>query len=238
MIGLVELDVTEARKLLTAPGSEPLSMTAFLVACLARAAEQSPEVHGYRDWCGRIIVHSFVDVTVLVEVPTPERPIAFPRVLRDAQTRSVADLTAELRAAKGESFAGPPGRILHRWGRAVLVIPGGRRLMYLAMARSVRIRQSIGTVAVTSVGMFGGGSGFAISPPTIMSLEMIVGGISIRPRYVDGEVVPREVVDVAIAVDHAVVDGAPAARFVADLRRLVESASVLTTEDAGGGGAP
>lgn len=230
MIGLLELDVTGARALLKAPDRNPLSMTAFLVACLGRAVQQNPEVHGYRDWRGRIVVHDFVDVTVLVEVPTAGRPIAFPRVLRDAQSRSVEDLTAELRTAKREPFAGPPGRLLHRWGHLAAAIPGVSRLMYVAMARSVRIRQSIGTVAVTNVGMFGGGGGFGMSPPTVMSLEMIVGGISRRPAVVDDRIEPREIIDLTVAIDHVVVDGAPAARFIADLRELVESAALLTSD--------
>jgi pyruvate/2-oxoglutarate dehydrogenase complex dihydrolipoamide acyltransferase (E2) component len=232
MIGLLEMDVTEARALLRAPGREPLSMTAYLVACLARAIQRNPEVHGYRDWRGRIVIHEFVDVTVLVEVPTSQRPIAFPRVLQDAQARSVADLTAELRAAKGEPFAGPPGRLLRRWGPAIAAVPGASRLVYFAMARSVRIRQRIGTVSVTSVGMFGGGGGLAISPPTVMSLEMVVGGISRRPRVIGDAIEPREVIDITMVIDHVVVDGGPATRFVRDLRELVESAELLSPDAA------
>lgn len=230
MTGLLEMDVTRARQLLAASGREPLSMTAYLVACLARAVQRNPEVHGYRDWRGRIVVHEFVDVTVLVEVPTAQRPIAFPRVLSDAQARSVADLSAELRGAKQEPFAGAPGRMLRRWGPVVAAIPGATSLMYLVMARSVRVRQRIGTVSVTSVGMFGGGGGLAISPPTVMSLEMIVGGISRRPRVVGDAIEPRDVVDIAVVLDHVVVDGGPAARFVRDLRELVESADLLLAD--------
>ncbi|MFH8250212.1 2-oxo acid dehydrogenase subunit E2 [Microbacterium sp. B2969] len=230
MTALLELDVTEALRLLRAPDKKPLSMTAYLVACLGRAVAHNPEVHGYRNWRGRIVVHSFVDTTVLVEVPTVDRPIAFPRVLRDTQSRSVADLTAEIEAAKREPFAGAPGQLLHRWGRLVAAIPGASRLMYATMSRSVRIRQRIGTVGVTNVGMFGGGGGFGMSPPTVMSLEMVVGGISRRPRVVDDRIEAREIIDVTLAIDHVVVDGAPAARFIADLRDLVESAAVLTSD--------
>lgn len=34
--------------------------------------------------------------------------------------------------------------------------------------------------------------------------------------------------DLTVAVDHNVVDGAPAARFAAELRNLIETAAVLT----------
>jgi pyruvate/2-oxoglutarate dehydrogenase complex dihydrolipoamide acyltransferase (E2) component len=231
MIGLVEMDVTVARGLLQSHCPEPLSMTAYLVACLARAVQSNPEVQGYRNWRGQIVTHDFVDVAVLVEVPTEVRPIAFPRVLRSAHSRSVEDLTAELRAAKREPFAGPPGRMLRRWGPVVTAVPGATTLMYAAMSRSARIRQQVGTVAVSSVGMFGGGGGYAISPPTIMSVEMVVGGLSRRPLVVGEGVEVRDTIDLSIAIDHAVVDGAPAARFIAEFRELVESASVLLQDD-------
>src|SRR6478752_9557248 len=105
---------------------------------------------------------------------------------------------------------------------------GRRTALYAVMARSVTARQRIGTVAVTAVGMFAGGGGFGITPLTLMSLEIIVGGMSQRPRVVDGQVAMRNVLDLTLAVDHNVVDGAPAARFAAEFRELLESAAVIS----------
>ena len=55
-----------------------------------------------------------------------------------------------------------------------------------------------------------------------MTLSILVGGRSSRPRVVDGEIVARLVLDLTISVDHAIVDGAPAARFAATLVDLLE----------------
>ena len=60
-----------------------------------------------------------------------------------------------------------------------------------------------------------------------MSLEVIVGGMSQRPRVTDGQVTVREDEPTA-AIDHNVVDGAPAARFAAEFRELLESAAVIS----------
>jgi pyruvate/2-oxoglutarate dehydrogenase complex dihydrolipoamide acyltransferase (E2) component len=38
----------------------------------------------------------------------------------------------------------------------------------------------------------------------------------------------RDVLDLTLAIDHNVVDGAPAARFAADLREFIETAAVLS----------
>jgi pyruvate/2-oxoglutarate dehydrogenase complex dihydrolipoamide acyltransferase (E2) component len=99
--------------------------------------------------------------------------------------------------------------------------------MYAVMARSVAARQRIGTVAVTAVGMFAGGGGLGITSLSLMSLEIIVGGVSQRPRVIEGQVTVRDVLDLTIAIDHNVVDGAPAARFAAEFRELLETATVL-----------
>ena len=100
--------------------------------------------------------------------------------------------------------------------------------MYAVMARSVAVRQRTGTVAVTAVGMFAGGGGFGITPMTMMSLEVVVGGMNQRPRVVDGQVEVRDVLDLSLAIDHTVVDGAPATRFGAELRELVEGATAIS----------
>ena len=99
--------------------------------------------------------------------------------------------------------------------------------MYAVMARSVAVRQRVGTVAVTAVGMFAGGGGFGITPMTMMSLEVVVGGLARRPRVIGDHIEIRDVLDLTLAIDHNVIDGAPATRFTADLRKLIESAAVL-----------
>ena len=222
MHGLLDLDVTEADHLL-ARSEPPLSFTAFVVASVARAAAAHPEVHAYRNWRGQVVSHRHVDVNTIVEIETAQGPFPLAHVIRDADVRDVVELTAELRRVKTD----PAGRDRGRLTRAAVVatrIPGVLPLLYGVMGRSVRARQRVGTVAVTAVGMFAGGGGFGIAPPTLMSLQVLVGGITDRPRVVNGEVHVRKVLDLSVTIDHIVVDGGPAARFGAELRRLIESA--------------
>jgi pyruvate/2-oxoglutarate dehydrogenase complex dihydrolipoamide acyltransferase (E2) component len=225
MHGLVEVDVTVARRML-ADHDPPLSTTAFVVAAVARAAAAHPEVHAYRDWRGRLVQHDYVDVQTLVEVQTSEGPFGLVHVVRDADVRGVADITAELRAAK-DPAATAAGRALTRFAPAAGRIPGVFPLMYAVMSRSVRAHVETGTVQVTAVGMFAGGGGFAIAPPTLASLVVVIGGLDRRPRAVGDEIVVRDVVDLTVTIDHNVVDGAPATRFGAELRRLMEEPTAV-----------
>ena len=55
---------------------------------------------------------------------------------------------------------------------------GDYALSTLCLGRSVRFRQQVGTVAVTAIGMFAGGAGHATAPPTPMSRQVVVGGMT------------------------------------------------------------
>ena len=230
MHGLIEVDVDEARRLLTAQ-QPPLSMTAFVVASVARAAARHPEVHAFRDWRGRLVEHRHVDVQTLVEVPTTQGEFGLVHVVRDADIRDVAAISAELRAVKFDHARTTSGRLLDTLAPAFGRIPGLYRLALSVMSRSRAVHLATGTVQVTAVGMFAGGSGYAIAPPTLASLLVVVGGASRQPRAVDDEIALREVLDLTVTVDHNVVDGAPATRFAATLRRLLETAAVLRPDE-------
>jgi pyruvate/2-oxoglutarate dehydrogenase complex dihydrolipoamide acyltransferase (E2) component len=79
-----------------------------------------------------------------------------------------------------------------------------------------------GTVAVTALGMAGRGGGWGLAPAG-RSLLLIVGGIARKPAVIEERVEPRYLLDLTVAFDHDVVDGAPAARFVKRLVELIES---------------
>lgn len=231
MHGLLEVDITDARRLLAA-STPPLSLTAFVIATVARAAAAHPQVHAYRDWRGRLITHRHVDVQTLIEVPTDQGPFGLVHIVRDADIRTVAQISAELRAVKADSSSTTTGRLLRTLAPATGRIPGLYRAMYAAMARSRRVHLATGTVQVSAIGMFAGGGGFAIAPSTLASLTIVIGGTDTRPRAVHDHIELRDVLDITITIDHNIIDGAPATRFGADLRRLIETAAVLAPTQA------
>jgi pyruvate/2-oxoglutarate dehydrogenase complex dihydrolipoamide acyltransferase (E2) component len=224
--GLVQCDVTKTLAQLKS-SNPPLSMTAFIVAAVARAAAAHPEVHAHQNWRGQLTIYHHVDVATLVEVAAPEGSFPLAHLVRNADTRSLPEISAEIGRIKTDPTTGGSGRLFRKTPPWVSRIPGLIALFYGLAARSVRLRRMTGTVSVTSVGMFGGGGGYGIGLPTIQTLTVLVGGISRRPWVIDGEIVPRDILDLTVTVDHNVVDGAPAARFVADLRRMIESPGLV-----------
>lgn len=226
MHGLFDVDITTARGLL-AENDPPLSLTAFVIATLGRAAANHPQVHAFRDWRGRLVEHHHVDVQALVEVATAQGPFGLVHVVRDADVRSVAEISAELRACKAEPGLTSSGRLLNLLAPTAGRIPGLYRAMFAVLSRSRRAHLATGTVQVSAVGMFAEGGGFAIAPPTLASLVVVVGGLSTQPHVVGESIEMREVLDLTLTIDHNVVDGAPATRFAADFRRLLRTGAVL-----------
>ncbi len=91
-------------------------------------------------------------------------------------------------------------------------------------ARSGKLRPedlSGGTFTVSNLGMFDVESFTAvINPPE--SAILAVGSISPTPAVVDGQVVVRDRMKVTLSSDHRAIDGAIAARFLQEVKRLLE----------------
>lgn len=219
--GLFEVDVTRPRQMLRsykACTGETLSFTAFAIACLAKAIDENKRMHAYRDWRNRLILFDTVDVNTMVEIELDERKVVLPLCLRAANRRTVADLHAEIRAVQAE-----PSHTRAYGIRWFARLPRfARDLFYWAIFKHPRwLKQSFGTVGMTSVGMFGNGSGWAI-PFGVHTLEIALGGIAAKPGIVGGRIETREYLCVTVSVDHDIIDGGPAARFVQRFKELLE----------------
>lgn len=226
MYGLIELDVTEPRRLMRESETD-LSFTAFIVTSVAQAAGRHPDVHAYRDWRGRLVTHDHVDVNTMIEIETEHGkfPLAF--VIRDADVGNVQSITRQVRAVKAEPQASAYGRFLTKAAMTITRIPFLATALFRLGDHSITTRQRLGTVSVTAVGMFGAGPGYGFGGSTVYALGIVVGGISEQPRIVNGSIVKREILNLTVTVDHNMVDGAPAARFVADLKKTIESGAAL-----------
>lgn len=225
MTGLVQVDVSDAMERVR---SEDLSATAFVLACVGRAVAAHPEVHAYRGWSGRLLRHRHVDIATMVEVQTPDGVFPLAHPVRSADTRGVSEISAELQGIRHDPTTGASGRLLMRWGSKAGQIPGLIGLGYLTARHSPSIRRRTGTVTASSVGMMMGGNGFVIGTPTLSTLTIVIGGMGERPWVVDGALTVRTILDLTVQIDHRVVDGAPAARFGATLRQLLEHPDLIT----------
>ena len=222
--GLLELDVTPARQILRehkARTGESLSFTGWIVACFAQAIDQDKRAHAYCNWRNRLIVFDEVDVVTMIEA---ERGgVAIPHIIRAANHKTFCQIHDEIRAVQAR-----PARSEQRSGglsRLGLLMPTVARDMFhwWLVKSPMRLKRHAGTCLVTSVGMFGQGSGWGVGFLPLHTLSLTVGGLTEKPGVVAGQIAIREYLDLTISFDHDIVDGAPAARFSQKLKGLIDS---------------
>jgi pyruvate/2-oxoglutarate dehydrogenase complex dihydrolipoamide acyltransferase (E2) component len=226
--GLVEVDVTVARQLIRqyeARTGDQLSFTAFIIACLGKAVSEDKTVHAYRLGSRKLIVFDDVDVTTMVERTTAQgEKVVRAHIFRAADKRTYQAINREMQ----EVQARPADQLIARRMQVIadiaLALPGFLRRFFtrIVFGDPYRLRQLVGTVNVTAVGMFGAGNGWGIPVSGPIPLVVTVGGIAEKPGIVDGHIEPREYLNLTISFDHDIVDGAPAARFAGRLKELIE----------------
>jgi pyruvate/2-oxoglutarate dehydrogenase complex dihydrolipoamide acyltransferase (E2) component len=229
---LVEADVTEARRLIHAhkeTSGETLSFTAFILACLGKAIDENKYFHARRDLRGRLILFEEVDCTTMIEINFQGQKFPLAHIIRAINKRSFREIHEEIRAVQSDPQASRSLQYPKWLMGAFLLLPAFMRdLIYGFMNCSPKLfKERAGTVIVTAVGMFGDGSGWGITPGSIYTTDVLVGGIAQKPAVVDSQIVVREFLSLTIGLDHDIIDGAPAARFIKRLKELIESAYSL-----------
>jgi pyruvate/2-oxoglutarate dehydrogenase complex dihydrolipoamide acyltransferase (E2) component len=230
MYGLLEVDVTEARKFIAehkACTGETLSFTGFLVYCLARAVDENKEVQAYLKGRKQLIIFDDVNVGLMVEHKRGETRALMGHIIKAANRKAYREIHEEIRTVQSEPVSPRGG--MPTWFRSTMLLPWPlsklvKTLMGMVTRQDPTIRVSTtGTVVVTAVGMFGkdnSGWGIATTP---VSLSLVVGSIAWKPAVVEGMIEPREILNLTVMFDHDVVDGAPATRFTRRLVDLIES---------------
>jgi len=227
--GLIEVDVTRARAFLRdhkAKTGESLSFTAFIITCFAHAIAENPSLNACRKGSKHLMLFDEVDVATPIEreMAGQKQPIIY--IIRAANKKTFREIHHEIRAAQveqaekaWEAFQG-----LH-W---LLFVPMLLiRIFWWVFCWMRRTYPQVqkkygGTVGVTAVGMFGKGAGWGISIND-HTLDLTLGGIAEKPGVVDGHIATRDYLCMTLSFDHAIIDGAPAARFIQRLKELIES---------------
>ena len=83
----------------------------------------------------------------------------------------------------------------------------------------VRLRYMGATFGLSTLGKFGVK---CLVPPCVTTSTFGVGEVEERAVVKNGQIVIRKMVTLALNFDHRCIDGAPAARFMQDVRRLME----------------
>jgi pyruvate dehydrogenase E2 component (dihydrolipoamide acetyltransferase) len=105
-----------------------------------------------------------------------------------------------------------------------------QRLADAVQSGSIQRDELVGsTFTISSLGSLGG----VMATPIINFPEAGVLGVhkmSQRPAVVDGEIVPRWLMNLSISLDHRIVDGWDGAMFLAEVKSLLEDPTLMFME--------
>lgn len=228
---LLELDVTLARELIKNyrnNNKKRLSFTAWILKCISQAISENKSVHGIRKGKNQIVIFDDIDISLLVEKEFNGEKVPLPIVIRQVNEKDFCDIHDEIQAAKEQQVISTNDYILgenqYKWTmRFFLALPQFIRLIIWKqiLKNPFLMKKMAGTVVVTSLSMLGNARGWAI-PVTIHPLCFALGSIVKKPGILKNEIKIREYLYMTILIDHDVVDGGPAARFIARLTSLIE----------------
>ena len=221
--GLSEFDITQAREIIRqhkVQTGETLSFSAFILACLGKAIDLNKHMHAYRNWRNQLVIFDEVDVNTLFEVEVDGKKTIRPHILRGVNKKTFRELHQEIRAFQQGHADSQESKFID-W---FVMLPGfaRRSFLWLLFKSPQLIKDYYGTVLLTSIGMFGTGSGWGIPVPN-HTLQLTLGGIARKPGVFEERMEIREYLSVTVSFDHDIIDGAPAARFTQRLKELIES---------------
>jgi pyruvate/2-oxoglutarate dehydrogenase complex dihydrolipoamide acyltransferase (E2) component len=228
--GLIEFDVTNGRNKIREHEKNTgnkISFTAWLLKCVGQAAHEFKEVHSMRMGKDKIITFNDVDISITVEKTIKGVKSPIPLVIRKTNKKTVMQINDEIRKAQSEELSEATvlgeNEIKNKM-KYYLSLPGWTRryLIRKKLKDPVKAKQLMGTIIVTSMGMFGNLYGWPI-PTTCHPLAFGVGSITKKPAAIGDKIKIREYLPITILFNHDVIDGAPAARFISRLGDLIES---------------
>lgn len=226
-----EVDITTPRKIIREHferTGEKLSLTAYIVTCLAQVIKHHPRLNSFIKG-RRLIVLEDVTVSVLIEREIAGEKAPEPIGIKVAQSKTFHQIHTEIREAKKQVSDKPGVLSGTSWIR---FIPNFLLRTFIRIAdKNIRMAKIYGKVAVTAVGMFSKEAVWFI-PHGSATVLVTVGSISQKVVEIDSQFVSREHLCLTVSFDHNIVDGAPASRFMNQLVETIKSGSLLITDIA------
>ena len=227
--GFGEFDVTHARSLIRdyqKKTGERLSFTSFVLHCVAKAVDENKIVHGIRKK-NELILFDDVDVATIIEKEINGRKFPQNYIIRSANKKTYKQIHEEIRAAQTDIGSPTDNKSFMR----LLALPYWFRKFFWRYLRKhpEKKKEIIGTIGVSSIGMFTRDMGWAL-PITPTTLTFTLGAVydKVVPHKEKPDTyVTEEHLCFTMTVDHDIVDGGPASRFVVRLAEILKEAECL-----------
>lgn len=222
-----EYDVTDLRLRLRAQrrAGGVTSLISHLVKATATLIREQPELnqHLFVNWWGRrrIVRFDHIHCTLVVARRHEGQDLLLPLVIRQADQCSVAEIETIVQHHKTAPLAElAPMKALERVKRTPRL--GLTLFSYRARSDPAFYLQTFGTYGLSSL-IRQRGHGIAGATVANTGVAFLPGSLRELPRWVDGQVVPREILTFGFVFDHYLLDGVAMVRAVEGLAKLLES---------------
>lgn len=217
----LDIDMTWIEELRSTLGKYGMRVTAtaFLLKAIAIAQRAHPDTRTAMLPFGRTVVFNNIVAGFTVERFIGSQPTLFFGAIEEPDTKSIADISEELRAhAEADLEKVWHMKLQHRFTWMPWILR--RFILWIGLQNpAIRLKCLGATFGLSSLGKFGLK---AMIPPCVSTSTFGVGTIEKRPVVRNGQIEIRKMMTLTLNFDHRLIDGAPAARFMNDVQKLLE----------------
>jgi len=210
---------------INAERKQKITLTSYIAKALADTVAADTRLQAYRNTRGQLVMFDDVDLSVMIERKVDGVRMPIPHIVRAVNKLALAPLNDNLVTAQRAplySDAGPLSKLEAQFFTMPRFI---RKLVWFFIRRDPHLfREVAGTVGLTSLPAYLShrAAGTPISP---MTLTLLVGAISPQLVMINGEVREKKIIQMNLAADHDVVDGAQMMHFLIDFRARLSRGS-------------
>lgn len=233
VMGFIDAEVTKAVEIMNnykEKTGETVSLTAWVMRCMAIAASEIPEIRTFRWKRRKTIIFDDVDVKCMIEREIDGKKIPIHYMFRKADKKNFKEIQEELKLVvqKVEERRKDEQK-QKRKQNFLLKIPRFIRMIawHLIMTNPFRTKKNLGVVGISSLSKFGRGMTGIVKVKTMHQTHCLVGSIHRKPVVIDEKIVIRDLCSLSLSFNHDIVDGGPAVNFARRMMELMSQAFEL-----------
>jgi 2-oxoacid dehydrogenases acyltransferase (catalytic domain) len=216
-----DIDMTwaeEFRQKLKAAGVKT-TVTAILLKAIGIAQRTHPESRTAIYPWGKMVTLNDIVAGFTVERNVGTQPAVFFGEIDAPDTKSVEEIAQELQAYGTADFKEVKQLdVQNRFNKSNWLFR--RFVLWVGMTfPAFRLKHQGATFGLSSLGKFGIKS---VVPPCVSTSTFGIGSVEDRAVVRDGKIEIRPMMTISLNFDHRAIDGAPAARFLQDIIKLME----------------
>lgn len=216
----VDMSLVEHRRAEFGASGHHLTVTSFLLKAIGIAQESHPTSRTLRLPFARTVTFEDIVAGFTVERLIDGQPIVFFGEIENICKKDLLEIACELRQYS-ESTIEEVDKLLKQ--KRFAEMPWLLRRIIIGMGMwfpAFRLLCNSATFGLSSLGAIGVGT---VIGPSVCTSVFGVGEVELRPVVRDGEIVIRPIMSLSLNYDQNVMDGAEAARFLKDVRVLLEN---------------